>query len=127
MYCIFNAELPPGLRQACHMAHSFSLLKKSPVKAFSSPILLRSMWNTMEYLHFKFLKLFCEFEGSKFASHVTHYSMNIFLVLGLNHSNEIKLGLIGDSFIFQESNPTMTGKVIKKSYNILIFMVTKYR
>ena len=89
------------------MAHSFSLLKESPVKVFSSPILLGSMQNAMKYFHSKFLKLFSEFEGSKFASHVTHYSMNIFLVLGLNHSNEIKPGLIGGSFIFQESNPTI--------------------
>ena len=127
MYCVFDAELPPGLRQACHMAHSFCLLKESPAKAFSPPILLGSMWNTMEYFHSKFLKFFSEFEESKFASHVTHYSMNIFLVLDFDHSNEIKPCLISGSFILQESNPTMTGKVIKKSYNILIFMITKYR
>ena len=64
----------------------------------------------MEYFYSMFLELFSEFEESKLASHVTHDSANIFLVLGFNHSNEIKPSLIGGSFILQESNPTMTGK-----------------
>ena len=58
-------------------------------------------------------------------SHITAQAS--FLVLGFNHSNEIKPSLIDGSFILQESNPTMISKVIKKSYDILIFMITKYK